>query len=501
MSNMFPLASRDMDVGNSNSHVNGRATAWIVSAGVFVVNLDLFIVNVAVPVIGTDFGDAPLTSLSWVLNAYAIVFAALLVVAGRLADRYGPRRTFLLGLALFSVASVLCAVAPSTGWLIAARGVQAAGAAALMPTSLALLLIVTPLERRPGAIRGWAAIGGIAAGLGPVVGGVLVEADWRWTFLVNVPVGMLGLLTGARLLPADSPDRDGPLPDLAGAALLTLAIGSLALGLVEAGDWGWASPGVVGSLAAAVVLGVGFWWRSAHHRAPIVEIPMLRVRTFGVATLSALLFTVSFAAVLLTSVLWCQQVWGYSAIRTGLAIAPGPLVVPVVTILSGPAIRRFGAGATAMTGCLLIAVGLGWWTATLDTDPHFLTQFFPGMLITGVGVGFALPTLIGAAATALPSARFATGSAVTTMARQTGSVLGVAVTATLLGTPRTADEALTAFHHGWSAAAVASVVAAATTLGIRARARGAGTAAGPATHVHTPTSPTSTPPAGPAVES
>ncbi|MGW0296502.1 MFS transporter [Streptomyces anthocyanicus] len=447
--------------------MNGRATSWIVSAGVFVVNLDLFIVNVAVPAIGADLGDVPLTSLSWVLNAYAIVFAALLVVAGRLADRYGHRRTFLLGLTLFSVASVLCAVAPSVGWLIAARALQAAGAAALLPTSLALLLIVTPAERRPGAIRWWAAIGGVAAGLGPVVGGVLVEADWRWTFLVNVPVGVAGLLTGVRLLPADSPDRDGPLPDLTGAVMLTLTIGSLALGLVEADDWGWASPGVVGSLAAAGVLGVGFWWRSARHPVPIVEIPILRVRTFGVATLSALLFTVAFAAVLLTSVLWCQQVWGYSAIRTGLAIAPGPLVVPVVTILSGPVIRRFGAGVTSMTGCLLIAAGLGWWAGVLGTEPHYLTQFFPGMLITGVGVGLALPTLIGAAATALPAARFATGSAVTTMARQTGSVLGVALTATLLGTPRTADTALTAFHHGWTAAGVAALAAASTALGMR----------------------------------
>ncbi|GHB11127.1 MFS transporter [Streptomyces tendae] len=459
--------------------MNGRATVWIVAAGVFVVNLDLFIVNVAVPAIGTDFGDAPLTSLSWVLNAYAIVFAALLVVAGRLADRYGHRPTFLLGLALFTAASVLCAASPSVGWLIAARAVQAAGAAALMPTSLALLLIVTPAQSRPRAIRGWAAVGGIAAGLGPVVGGVLVEADWRWTFLVNVPVGAIGLLAGARFLPADSPDRDGALPDLAGAALLTLTIGTLALGLVRADDWGWASPGVVGSLAAAALLGAVFWWRSARHPVPVVEIPMLRIRAFGVATLSALLFTVAFAAVLLTSVLWCQQVWGYSAIRTGLAIAPGPLVVPVVTVLSGPVIRRFGAGVTSMTGCLLIAVGVGWWTAALGIDPHYLARFFPGMLITGVGVGFALPTLIGAAAAALPAARFATGSAVTTMARQTGSVLGVAITATLLGTPDTGDSALTAFHHAWTAAAIASVVAAATALAMQVRARETSVAASP----------------------
>jgi MFS family permease len=144
---------------------------WIISAGVFVVNLDLFIVNVAVPALGDSFRGSSLASLSWVLNAYAIVFAALLVVAGRLADRYGHRRGFLLGLTVFTVASALCAVAPGVGWLVAARALQAAGAAALMPTSLALLLVNIQPERRPQAIRNWAAIGGIAAGLGPVIGG------------------------------------------------------------------------------------------------------------------------------------------------------------------------------------------------------------------------------------------------------------------------------------------------------------------------------------------
>jgi EmrB/QacA subfamily drug resistance transporter len=451
----------------SNPPLGGRATAWIVSAGVFVVNLDLFIVNVAVPALADSYAPASLASLSWVLNAYAIVFAALLVVAGRLADRYGHRRGFLLGLAVFTAASALCAAAPGVGWLVAARVLQAAGAAALMPTSLALLLATTPAERRPRAIRGWAAIGGIAAGLGPVAGGLLVEADWRWVFLVNVPVGVAGLVAGARLLPDAGQDRDGPLPDLAGAGLLTLAIGGLALGVVKADAWGWGSPGVVGSLAAAVVLGAGFWLRSARHAAPIVEPALLRVPAFALATLAALLFTVAFAAMLLTSVLWCQQVWGYSAIRTGLAIAPGPLVVPVLAIASGTVVRRLGAGRTAALGCLLFAGGLAWWAGALGTSPHYAPAFLPGMLITGVGVGFALPTLVGAAAAALPPHRFATGSAVTTMARQTGAVLGVAVTVTLLGEPRTADAALTAFRHGWVAAVAAACLAAVTASALR----------------------------------
>ncbi|MGW9122942.1 MFS transporter [Streptomyces sp. NPDC055663] len=446
---------------------SSRASGWIISAGVFVVNLDLFIVNVAMPALGDAFGGSSLASLSWVLNAYAIVFAALLVVAGRLADRYGHRRGFLLGLVVFTVASALCAVAPGVGWLVAARALQAVGAAALMPTSLALLLVNTPAERRPRAIRGWAAIGGIAAGLGPVVGGVLVEADWRWVFLVNVPVGLIGLLAGARLLPDTRPHREGPFPDLVGAVLLTLAIAALALALVKADAWGWSSPEVLAALFTTAVLAAGFRIRSARHPAPVVELSMLRTRVFATATLAALLFTVAFAAMLLTAVLWCRQVWGYSAIRTGLAIAPGPLAVPVLAVLSGPVVRRLGSGRTAALGCLLFACGLAWWAVALGTAPHYASGFLPGMVVTGIGVGLALPTLVGAAAAALPSARFGTGSAVTTMARQTGSVLGVALMVTLLGAPDGPGEALDAFRHGWWAAAATAVLAAAAALALR----------------------------------
>ncbi|MFE6041721.1 MFS transporter [Streptomyces sp. NPDC056452] len=448
-----------------------RGSVWIVSAGVFVVNLDLFIVNVAVPALGDSFEGSSLSSLSWVLNAYAIVFAALLVVAGRLADRYGHRRGFLLGLAVFTVASALCALAPDVGWLVAARVLQAAGAAALMPTSLALLLVGTPPERRPQAIRGWAAIGGIAAGLGPVLGGLLVEADWRWVFLVNVPVGAVGLVAGARLLPDTRPDREGRLPDLAGAALLTLAIGALALGLVKADAWGWSSPGVLAALLVTVVLAAAFLLRSARHAAPVIELPLLRTPAFAAATLAALLFTVAFAAMLLTSVLWCQQVWGYSAIRTGLAIAPGPLVVPLLAVTSGPVVRRLGAGRTAAFGCLLFGAGLAWWATALGTDPQYATGFLPGMLITGIGVGFALPTLVGAAAAALPPTRFATGLAVTTMARQTGAVLGVALMVTLLGTPAASEAALDGFRQGWWVAVATAVLAAVAALTLPRPAR------------------------------
>ncbi|MER5730334.1 MFS transporter [Streptomyces sp. NPDC002138] len=441
-----------------------RAAFLVIAAAVFVSNLDLFIVNVALPAMQEHFHGSSLATLSWVLNGYAIVFAALLVVAGRLADRIGHRRVFLAGLAVFTAASALCALAPAVGWLDAARVVQAAGAAALMPTSLALLLDATPQAERPGAIRAWASIGGIAAGLGPVLGGLLVEADWRWVFIVNVPVGVAALAVGARVLPTVRGREDGPLPDLVGAALLTLAIGALAVSLVKADAWGWGSARVLGGLLAALLLTAGFLRRSARHPAPVVELSMLRVPSFAAANTAALLFTVAFAGMLLTSALWCQQVWGYSALRTGLAIAPGPLLVPPVALGSAVLVRRLGPGRLAALGTLLFAGGIGWWAAGIGVRPGYATELLPGMLLTGLGVGLVLPTLIGAAAAALPPARLATGSAVTTMARQIGAVVGVALMVSLIGTPDGPQAALEGFRRGWIAVIVAVLLAGAAAL-------------------------------------
>ncbi|MGW7456692.1 MFS transporter [Streptomyces sp. NPDC054797] len=443
-----------------------------VAASVFMSNLDLFIVNAALPAIGHSFGGSGLGSLSWVLNGYAIVFAALLVVAGRVADRSGHKPVFLTGLAVFTLASVGCALAPDVGTLVGARLVQAAGAALLMPTSLALLLDTTAPEKRAGAVRAWASIGGIAAGLGPVVGGLLVEAGWRWVFIVNVPVGIAAFAIGLKALP--SPERVGaqrsPLPDLFGAALLTGSIATLALGLVKAPDWGWTSAATLGGLAGAVVLGIWFVLRSARHAVPIIELPLLRVPAFASAAAALTLFTVAFAGMLLGAVLWCQDVWGYSALRTGLAIAPGPLLVPPVALRIGPAVARFGAGRIAMAGSALFAAGILWWAATLDTGSSYAASLLPGMMLTGLGVGMTLPVLTGASAAALPPARFATGSAITSMGRQIGAVLGVAILVGTLGTPAP-GQAAAAFRNGWYAIAVAALLAACATVPLVRTAR------------------------------
>src|SRR4051794_39260463 len=215
----------------------------IVCAGVVLASLDLFIVNVALPQIARDFDvrGGGVADLSWVLNAYAIVYASLLVLFGRAAERYPRERAFLLGVAIFVAASAACGAATSVAMLVAFRVVQAAGAALLTPTSLGLILATTPAERRHGAVRAWTAVGGLAAAAGPVVGGLLVAASWRWVFLVNVPIGLAALAVGWRRLPHVAGQAVRP-PDALGALLVTAGTGALVLGLVKGSAWGWTDP-------------------------------------------------------------------------------------------------------------------------------------------------------------------------------------------------------------------------------------------------------------------
>lgn len=456
---------------------NAKWTFITAIFAVFVTNLDLFVVNVALPNISSDFHGASLSTLSWVLNAYTIVYAALLVVAGRLADRTGHRPAFLLGLAVFTLGSALCALSPDVAFLISARVLQAVGAAILLPTSLALVLTTATPERRPRVVRAWTAVGGVAAALGPALSGVLVQASWRWVFVLNVPVGIAAILVGRRCLPNVRAEQPGPLPDLAGAALMTLGVAGFCLALVRSGAWGTGSPLTIGTFAGSFVLLAAFAAQSARHPAPVVEWPMLRVPTFRAATLAASLFTAAFSASILSLVLWCQQVWGYSALRTGLLLAPGPLLMPPFAIAAGPLAKRLGAGTVAVIGNLLLAASFVWWVAAAGVTPHYTTEVLPGLLLTGIGIGLALPTLIAAAATALPQHRFATGSGVLNMARQLGAVLGIAALVRILGTPQTSSAALVAFRNGWVALAVVSGAAAAASALLR---RPGATAAEPA---------------------
>ena len=445
------------------------AVLAVLSIAAFMASLDLFIVNVAFASIAEDFAGSSLSGVSWVLNAYAVVYAALLVPLGRLADRFGRKAGFLLGLGLFTAASLGCAVAPGLETLVLFRVLQAAGAALLTPTSLGLLLHAMPAERRARAVRIWAATGGIAAAAGPVVGGLLVSASWRWVFLVNIPIGLLALAFAARVVPESKDPAPGPVPDLLGAALLAVSVGALALGLVQAPEWGWTSPSTLAALVTAVVSLAVFWRRSRRHAAPVVEPALLAVRSFAWSNATSLLFGIAFAGNLLVNILWMEQVWGYSALRTGLGIAPGPLMVPVFAALAQTVAHRVSVGAIAATGSALLMLSLLLSILLLGEEPSYASQMLPCLLVSGAGVGLALPTILASATADLPPARAATGSAVVNMSRQIGSVLGVSILIALLGTPVGYPAVRAAFDDVRWTLAVASLLAAAAAVGMTVR--------------------------------
>jgi len=438
----------------------------VLCAAAFMASLDVFIVNVAFTDISHSFRGSSLSDLSWILNGYAILYAALLVPLGRISDRYGRKPGFLAGLALFTAASAACALSGGLWMLVAFRALQAVGAAALTPSSLGLLLNATPAPGRARAVRIWAASGALASAAGPVLGGLLVEASWRWVFLVNVPVGLLALVAAVRWVPDSRDTSVRRTPDLLGAALLAVAIGTLALGLVKGPDWGWTSIGVTACLLVTVLGVAAFWRRSLHHPSPVVEPALLRVRAFAWSNVTALLFSLAFAVALLSQILWLQDVWGYTALRTGLAIAPGPLMVPLFATFGHQLRGRVHVGQLTALGCLAVAAGVAVLIASVGPDRSYAAEMLPGILLTGVGVGFALPTILSSATADLPPARAATGSAVVNMGRQIGSVIGISVLVVVLGTHTGYGPAHAAFQHIWWVVLGVCLLSAAAAFGM-----------------------------------
>jgi EmrB/QacA subfamily drug resistance transporter len=432
----------------------------IVCAGVVLASLDLFIVNVALPQMARDFhlrGEG-VADLSWVLNAYAIVYAALLVLFGRASERYPRERGFLLGVAIFVAASAACGAATSVTMLVAFRVVQAAGAALLTPTSLGLILATTSPERRHTAVRTWTAVGGLAAAAGPVVGGLLVEASWRWVFLVNVPIGLVALAVGWRRLPS-VPGHLVPRPDAAGALLITVGVGAFVLGLVKGPSWGWGDPRTLAALAAGALALVAFAAYTLRARNPLIDRALFKLRPFTGASAVAVFFSAAFGAMLLSRVLWAQDVWHWSPLTTGLAIAPGPLMVPLFSfVVAGPLIVRFGPGVVIAAGSAIFAAGAAWWALAMGLEPDYVGDLLGGMILTGIGVGLTLPTLMATGASSLPPQAFATGSAVLNMLRQIGLAVGVALLIAILGTPGSPAEVLDVYERAsWVIAAISFV--------------------------------------------
>ena len=436
----------------------------VASFGAFLAFLDATIVNVAFPSIRESFPQTTIGTLSWVLNAYNIVFAAFLVVFGRLTDLVGRRRSFVWGVTLFTLASVLCGFAPSVELLVAARVVQALGAAMLVPASLALVIAAFPGDRRSHAIGLWGASAALAAGLGPPIGGALVHVgSWRWAFLVNLPFGVAALLAARRQLVESRAPGRRRLPDLVGAGLMVAFLALLNLGVVKGSDWGWTSAAVLGCFAASAVALVLFLVSSRRSRSPLVDPALVRLRSFSVGSLATVVAGFGFYAYLLTNILWLTYVWRYDVLTAGLALVPGALIAAVVAARLGPLAERLGYRVFIVPGALVWAGAYLWYHQRVGLEPAFWAQWFPGQVLSGIGVGATLPLLGSASLAAVPGGRYATASAISSSARQLGGVLGIASLVVILGEPTPAT-AVEVFREGWVLSIVAFLVVAVVAL-------------------------------------
>jgi MFS family permease len=419
----------------------------------FLAFLDVTVANIAFPSIVGSFSGTRLTTLSWVLNAYNVVFAALLVPAGRYAETLGHRRAFVLGLVVFTVASAAAAAAPSAALLIAAY----------------------PIERRSTVVGLWGAAAAVAAATGPSLGGLLVEAsNWRLVFLINVPLGLVAIAGARALREYRSPVR---LPDPFDIVLAGAAVGLLALGIVQGEQWGWGGARVLGAFAAAVVLLVAFVARTRASEAPAVDLSLFARRGFAVGNAGTVIFAAAFYGMLLVNVLFLTGVWHYSAIEAGLALTPAPLLAAVAGAVGGGIADRRGHRTVVVPGAIVYVLGALWLIAVMDAQPAYFTHFLPAAVLIGIGVGLGFAPLGAAAAAELGPSEFATGGAISLAARQIGAVLGIAgVVAIVSGTAATGSP-VAPFEHAWVAIAIAAGAVAVAGMLLRAHAAAPGVAA------------------------
>ncbi|MGY0195065.1 MFS transporter [Leptothrix sp. BB-4] len=409
-------------------------TFWIACSAVFLVSLDSTMLFAAFDALRHSFADSSAATLSWVLNAYTVVYAAMLIPAGGLADTHGRKRVFRLGLAVFIAASVACGAAPTVGWLVAARVVQALGAALLTPASMSIVLAAFPSERRAAVISLWGAVGGLAAAVGPSLGSwVTAQAGWPWAFYINVPVGLWALWRSrSRVEEAVKPVAPRRV-DVVGLLLLMAAVGAVALAIVESGSPAWQTTETAAVAGGGVLAAIAFLLWARVHPAPLLDLKLFGHATYRYVNAATLTFGTAFSMMFLGFFFFMTGVWHYSLPQAGLAVTPGPLLVMPTAIVSGRLAGRLGHRPFLVGGSLLYACSALWLLLVPGTQPEYLRHWLPGLLMSGIAVGLVLPSLAGAAVSRLPAEHYAVGAAFNQATRQIGGVLGVAITVGLLG--------------------------------------------------------------------
>ena len=447
-------------------------TVWtfaITSIALFMVVLDNLVVSTAIPVIRVDLG-ASLQQLEWTVNAYTLTFAVFLLTGAALGDRFGRKRLFMLGIAVFTAASAAAALAPSAEWLIAARAVQGFGSAIVMPLTLTILSAAVPAERRGVALGAWSGIAGLAVAMGPLVGGAVVSGiSWQWIFWLNVPIGLVVLPLATRL--AESYGLDKTL-DLPGLGLVSAGLFGIVYGLVNGNSDGWSSPAIVGTLAAGAALVVAFVAWELRARAPMLPMRFFRDRAFAAANGASLLMYFGMFGSIFLLTQFFQTSQGYSPFQAGLRILPWTAMPMVVAPIAGALSDRIGGRPFMATGLALQAAGLAWIAAVTEPSAGYASFVVP-FVLSGVGMGMFFAPVANVVLSAVRPQEEGKASGTNNAIREVGGVFGVAVLASIFahyggyGTAQT-------FHDGlvpalWVGAAVVAVGAAIALLVPRKR--------------------------------
>ena len=468
----------------SQSTVRRWWTLAAVVFAVFVTTLDNTVVNVALPSIQHDL-HLGLSGLAWVVNAYILSFAVLLLTGGRLADTFGRRRMFMLGLAGFTAASLLAGLAPSPGLLIAARALQGVGAALMTPPTLAIISDVFPDPRERGTAVGiWAAVSAAAFSIGPVIGGLITEKiDWTWIFFVNVPIGIVGLAMAWRLIPESRDPSAERRLDIPGLTVVSASLFSLTYALLKANDYGWGSPVILSLLAVAAIGFVAFVGIERRVRAPMVDLSLFRNRTVTGANVVMMVVNLALFGVLLYTSLYLQEVLGYSPVRAGATLIPWVGVIVLVAPFTGLLANRISVRWLVSFGVVLVGVALLLFSR-LDENATFV-QMLPALLVGGLGGSLTAP-LSSVVIGAVPTARAGVASGVHNTFRETGGALGVAIMGAVFVSSQTGSlasgaTAAHAFVSGYSSALQVGAVITFAAAALAAFALGRVRSAAPAT--------------------
>jgi EmrB/QacA subfamily drug resistance transporter len=411
--------------------------------------LDNTVVNVALPSIQRDL-DADLSELQWIVTGYALTFASLMLVGGKAADAYGRRRIFVVGIVVFTAASLLCGLATSSEMLIGARVLQGAGAALMNPATLSIIAATFPPRQRGTAIGIWAGVSALALAIGPLVGGLITEhISWHWIFFVNVPVGVLGIVVSYAFID-ESRDATHASLDLPGLATSAIGLFALTYGLIEANTFGWTSARIIGAFALAVVSLVSFVVIERRRREPMLPLELFRSGTYTGANLVVLLVALAMFGVFFFVSLYMQNILGYSAVETGAAFLPLTILIILVAPVAGRTSDRLGSRGLMTAGMLCIALQLVLFSR-LSAEASFW-NLLPALLIGGVGMGLTMTPGAAAATRSVPVDKAGVGAAVLNSARQVGGTMGIAIMGAIVAAEVGGQQTPEAFMRGFERA-------------------------------------------------